>query len=75
MIGGGRRRKQFSERENQTRVSTFSVRARAGLPSHRVRLKPLNQDAVEERHDSLDAFESCLVSLQDASTAVSQRNM
>ena len=45
-----------------------------GLP-HRARLEPLNQDAVEERHNSLDTFESCLGSLQDALTTVSLREV
>jgi len=51
--------------------STPSAWRRIGLP-HRVRLEPLDQDAIEERYDSLDAFESRLSSLQDALTVVSR---
>lgn len=41
-----------------------TIRARRRELHYRVRFEPLNQNTVEERHDSLDGFESYLGSLR-----------
>jgi len=68
MIRGGRCRKSFS---NAVRYMVSTIHTRRTRLAHCVRFEPLNQDAVEEWYDCLDAFESCLRSLQDTLTVVS----